>query len=124
MRTRCGRRSTAELVWRLLADAGFLAAAADGVLSADEQAMLLWAKPPRSAGAAKWTLADAVLIDEATDLVERTGSVAHIVADEAQDLSAMMLRALGRRCSTGSVTVLGDLARQRPHGEAGPGPTR
>ena len=100
-----------KLVWRLLADADFLAAAADGVLSADEQAVLLWTKPPRSAGAAKWTLADAVLIDEATDLVERTGSVAHIVADEAQDLSAMMLRALGRRCSTGSVTVLGDLAQ-------------
>ena len=100
-----------RLVWRLLSDADFLAAAADGVLAPDEQARLLWTKPPRSAGAAKWTLADAVLIDEATDLVERTGSVAHIVADEAQDLSAMMLRALGRRCSTGSVTVLGDLAQ-------------
>jgi hypothetical protein len=100
-----------KLVWRLLSDEDFLAAAADGVLSPDEQAMLLWTKPPRSAGTAKWTLADAVLIDEATDLVERTGSVAHIVADEAQDLSSMMLRALGRRCSTGSVTVLGDLAQ-------------
>jgi len=100
-----------KLVHRLLSDPGFLASAADGVLSEDEQALLLWDKPPRSAGTARWTLADAVLIDEATDLVERTGSLAHIVADEAQDLSAMMLRALGRRCSTGSVTVLGDLAQ-------------
>jgi DNA helicase IV len=33
------------------------------------------------------------------------------VVDEAQDLSPMMLRAVGRRCSTGSVTVLGDLAQ-------------
>ncbi|MGZ4745410.1 MAG: ATP-binding domain-containing protein, partial [Oryzihumus sp.] len=32
-------------------------------------------------------------------------------ADEAQDLSPMMLRAVGRRCSTGSATVLGDLAQ-------------
>src|SRR5205085_3754983 len=33
------------------------------------------------------------------------------VADEAQDLSPMMLRAVGRRCTTGSTTVLGDLAQ-------------
>jgi len=100
-----------RLVWRLLSDPGFLASAAHGVLTDEEQSLLLWRKPPRSAGTARWTLADAVLIDEATDLVERTGSLAHIVADEAQDLSPMMLRALGRRCSTGSVTVLGDLAQ-------------
>ena len=31
--------------------------------------------------------------------------------DEAQDLSPMQLRAVGRRASTGSVTVLGDLAQ-------------
>ena len=42
---------------------------------------------------------------------ERTPSLAHIVADEAQDLSPMMLRALARRSSTGSLTVLGDLAQ-------------
>src|SRR5207245_2016190 len=33
------------------------------------------------------------------------------VLDEAQDLSAMQYRAVGRRCSTGSVTVLGDIAQ-------------
>jgi DNA helicase IV len=52
-----------------------------------------------------------VLIDEAADLVERTPSLGHVVADEAQDLSQMMLRAVGRRCTTGSTTVLGDLAQ-------------
>ena len=52
-----------------------------------------------------------MLLDEAADLVERTPSLAHIVVDEAQDLSPMMLRALGRRSSTGSLTVLGDLAQ-------------
>ena len=51
---------------------------------------------------ARWSLADAVLVDEAADLVERTPSLGHVVADEAQDLSPMMLRAVGRRCSTGS----------------------
>ena len=101
----------ARLVARLLGDPAFLAAAADGVLSAEEQALLLWDRPPKGPGSARWTLADAVLIDEAADLVERTASLGHVVADEAQDLSQMMLRAVGRRCSTGSTTVLGDLAQ-------------
>jgi DNA helicase IV len=34
-----------------------------------------------------------------------------VVADEAQDLSPMQLRAIGRRCRYGSATVLGDLAQ-------------
>ena len=101
----------ARLVWRLLSDPEFLAAAAEGLLSEDEQALLLWAKPPKSPASTPWTLAEAILVDEASDLVERTGSVGHIVADEAQDLSPMMLRALARRSSTGSLTVLGDLAQ-------------
>lgn len=101
----------ARLVWRLLADPAFLAEAAEGILSADEQAALLWPKRSKAPGSARWSLADAVLLDEAADLVERTPSVAHIVADEAQDLSPMMLRALARRSSTGSLTVLGDLAQ-------------
>ena len=100
-----------RLLWRLLSDPAFLAEAADGVLDPPEQEALLWPRPPRSAGVARWSLADAVLLDEATDLLQRTPSVAHIVADEAQDLSPMMLRALARRSSTGSLTVLGDLAQ-------------
>lgn len=100
-----------RLVARLLSDPEALARAADGVLDEAEQALLLWDKPPRSAGTARWSLADLVLLDEVRDLVERTPSLAHIVADEAQDLSPMMLRALARRSSTGSLTVLGDLAQ-------------
>ncbi|MFC4787082.1 HelD family protein [Nocardioides sp. MAHUQ-72] len=101
----------ARLVWRLLSDADFLAAAAEGILDEDEQALLRWEKPAKSPASTRWSLADAVLVDEAADLVERTPSLAHIVADEAQDLSPMMLRALARRSSTGSLTVLGDLAQ-------------
>ncbi|MEU5774940.1 ATP-binding domain-containing protein [Streptomyces venezuelae] len=101
----------AKLVLRLLSDAGFLAAHAEGVLSDDEQKAVLWAKPARSVKSAKWSAADAVLIDEATDLVARTHSLGHVVLDEAQDLSPMQYRAVGRRCTTGSATVLGDLAQ-------------
>ena len=50
-------------------------------------------------------------MDEATDLVQRTPSLGHVVLDEAQDLSPMQYRAVGRRCTTGSATVLGDLAQ-------------
>ncbi|WP_443044943.1 HelD family protein [Streptomyces sp. NBC_00343] len=107
----------AKLVLRLLTDADFLAAHADGILDEDEQKTILWALPGsgkravRSVKAAKWSAADAVLIDEATDLVQRTHSLGHVVLDEAQDLSPMQYRAVGRRCTTGSATVLGDLAQ-------------
>ncbi|CAM5438976.1 HelD family protein [Streptomyces viridochromogenes] len=101
----------AKLVLRLLSDAEFLAEHADGVLDEDERRTILWAKPARSVRSAKWSAADAVLIDEASDLVTRTPSLGHVVLDEAQDLSPMQYRAVGRRCTTGSATVLGDLAQ-------------
>ncbi|MWA11913.1 AAA family ATPase [Streptomyces sp. BA2] len=101
----------AKLVLRLLSDADFLALHAEGILDQDEQKLILWAKPARSLKAAKWSAADAVLIDEARDLVARTHSLGHVVLDEAQDLSPMQYRAVGRRCTTGSATVLGDLAQ-------------
>ena len=99
------------LLHRLLSDPEALAAASSGVLSEQEQRLLLWEKPSRAAGSAKWSLADAVLLDELTDLLNRTPSLGHVVLDEAQDLSPMQLRAVGRRCSTGAATVLGDIAQ-------------
>ncbi|MFE4976679.1 HelD family protein [Kitasatospora sp. NPDC056651] len=101
----------AKLVLRLLSDPEFLAECADGVLTPEEQLAVLWPKPGRSVKTARWTPADAVLVDEATDLVQRTPSLGHVVLDEAQDLSPMQYRAVGRRCTTGSATVLGDLAQ-------------
>ncbi|MGW2691055.1 HelD family protein [Streptomyces sp. NPDC001296] len=101
----------AKLVLRLLTDADFLAGHAAGLLDEDEQKKILWTKPVRSVKSARWSPADAVLIDEATDLVQRTHSLGHVVLDEAQDLSPMQYRAVGRRCTTGSATVLGDLAQ-------------
>jgi DNA helicase IV len=100
-----------KLIMRLLTDADFLAAAADGTLSAEEQQLIMKRPAPRSAGAARWSMADLILIDEVADLLQRTPSLGHVILDEAQDLSPMMLRAVGRRATTGSVTVLGDLAQ-------------
>jgi DNA helicase IV len=65
----------------------------------------------RTAKTAKWTAADAVLIDEAAGLVDRVPSFGHVVVDEAQDLSPMQARVIARRSEHGSVTLLGDLAQ-------------
>ncbi len=105
------KTDAARVVFELLSDREAITRCADGVLTMGEQEAIAWAKPPRSPASARWSAADAVLIDEVADLIERTASLAHIVVDEAQDLSAMACRAIGRRCATGSVTVLGDIAQ-------------
>jgi DNA helicase IV len=100
-----------RVVFGLLAGPEALAAAAGGILDPAEHQAIGWEKLPRGPGTARWSPADAVLIDEARDLIERTPSLSHVVVDEAQDLSPMECRAIGRRCSTGAATVLGDLAQ-------------
>ncbi|MEY2451258.1 MAG: hypothetical protein QOD92_832 [Acidimicrobiaceae bacterium] len=103
--------SPPTLVRRLLSSRSALRAAADGVLDDAEQTLLL-RKATRRADDEPWTAADLVLVDEAeaiADGVRRT--YGHIVVDEAQDLTAMELRALARRCPRHSMTVLGDLAQ-------------
>ncbi|MEV0094269.1 AAA family ATPase [Streptomyces sp. NPDC050738] len=76
-----------------------------------ELAALRWAKRPRSCKSAKWTAADAVLLDELSGLIERPAGYGHVIIDEAQDLSPMQCRAVARRSEHGSLTVLGDLAQ-------------
>ncbi len=108
-----------RMVMRLLGEKDFLGAAAAGVLSDEEQTLISWSPPAKGRRSARWSLHDAVLIDEVHDLLERTPSLGHVVLDEAQDLSPMMLRAVGRQCSTGSATILGDLAQATtPYGVA------
>ena len=85
----------------------------EDVLTDDEAESLLWSPPPRSRATARWSPADVVLLDELADLLRRTPSLGHVVLDEAQDLSPMQLRAVGRRCSTGS----GDRARRHRAGD-------
>jgi DNA helicase IV len=101
----------AGVLHRLWSDPDALATAAGELLDPQEQRALLWHKPARTKGAARWTAADLALLDELADLIQRTPSLGHVVLDEAQDLSPMQLRAVGRRCSTGSLTVLGDIAQ-------------
>ncbi|MFC9846025.1 HelD family protein [Streptomyces sp. NPDC127595] len=103
--------SPEEVLAELLTDAEVLAAAADGLLDADEQQAILWAKPPRSYRSARWSAADLVLLDEVGGLVEHPEGYGHLVIDEAQDLSPMECRAIARRAPFGSLTVLGDLAQ-------------
>ncbi|WP_371653454.1 MULTISPECIES: AAA family ATPase [unclassified Streptomyces] len=100
-----------EVLAALFTDPDALAAAADGVLGAEEQKRLLWSRAPRSYKSAKWSAADQVLLDELAGLVERPQGYGHIVVDEAQDLSPMQCRAVARRSGFGSLTVLGDLAQ-------------
>jgi DNA helicase IV len=59
-----------------------------------------------------WSEADIPLLDEAHEqLSGQARTFGHVVVDEAQDLSPMQLRMIGRRCPSGSMTILGDLAQ-------------
>ena len=90
-RPRCGRPSTRS-GWccRCWPTRPRWPRAADGVLDADaSRRCWLWRRPPRARAAARWTPADAVLVDEAAGLVDREPSLGHVVVDEAQDLSPM-----------------------------------
>ncbi len=100
-----------SLVKRLLSSRTALSRAADGLLDAHEQRQVT--RPGgRRFEDEPWTAAELVLVDEAEALVNGVVRVyGHIVVDEAQDLSAMELRAVARRCPSRSMTVLGDLAQ-------------
>ncbi|MFI6157572.1 HelD family protein [Kitasatospora sp. NPDC051170] len=101
----------AQVVAELLGDGAVLARAARGLLDGQEQAALLWARPPRSWKSARWSRGDLMLLDEVAGLIERPPGFGHVVVDEAQDLSPMQCRAIARRSGFGSLTVLGDLAQ-------------
>jgi DNA helicase IV len=103
--------SAKHLVTRLLSDERGLARWSDGQFDADERRLLLDHAQPAATGRVRWSRADAFLVDEVAAHVSRPASYGHLVVDEAQDLSAMQCRALGRRCETGSATVLGDIAQ-------------
>ncbi|MEV0269306.1 AAA family ATPase [Hamadaea sp. NPDC050747] len=117
------RLTPEQVLFRLLSDADFLASCAADLLSPDEQKAVLWAKPGRSVKSARWSAADAVLLDELAGLIDRVPSLSYLMVDEAQDLSPMQCRALGRRCANGSLTVLGDIAQGTSPWAAGDWPS-
>ena len=112
------RLSPHELLHDLFGAPPLIAAAAKGVLTPEEQALL---RRPRAESFedVAWTPADAALVDEARHLLgPRAGGsddalrkYGHIVVDEVQDLSPMQLRMLTRRSLAGSMTVVGDIAQ-------------
>jgi DNA helicase IV len=103
---RCPTVSPVTLVADLLSRPKLMSVAADGVLTGEEQHLIL-----RRRGRA-WTAADAPLVDEAKELIYgQSRTYGYAIVDEAQDLSPMELRMLGRRCPSGSLTLLGDLAQ-------------
>ncbi len=95
-----------KVVADLLGGGTRLGVAAKGILDVTEQQSLR-----RRRGRA-WTAADGPLVDEARFLLAGPArTYGHVVVDEAQDLSPMQLRMLARRCPSGSMTLLGDLAQ-------------
>ena len=94
-----------KLVRALFAAPAFLAQAAEGLLSGDERRLL------RRRGTG-WSAADVPLLDEAHAVVgEPARTFGHVIVDEAQDLTPMQLRMVGRRARDGSLTILGDVAQ-------------
>ncbi len=99
------------LVQQTLGNKALLARVSSNLLTDDERA-LLHRKPTKKATDEQWTEADLALLDEAQALsAGTTTQYGHVVVDEAQDLSAMALRVVGRRARKGSLTILGDIAQ-------------
>jgi DNA helicase IV len=97
-----------KLLGQLLGDQARLAQAADGILTAEEQAALV--RPRREARA--WTESDVPLLDELDELIHgRPEWFGHVIVDEAQDLTPMQMRMIARRAPAGSLTLLGDIAQ-------------
>lgn len=100
-----------QLVRSLLGSPTNRKRAAEGLLTGDD-ADLLQRSSAKKIADEPWTEADLPLLDEANALTSGTGRrFGHVVVDEAQDLSAMALRAAGRRATGGSMTILGDIAQ-------------
>ncbi len=118
------RLSAEELLHDLYGSPPLLALAGKGVLTPSEQASLRRARAG-SLAEIPWTVADLALIDEARVLLgprrprgangadheDGPRTYGHIVVDEAQDLSPMQLRSVGRRSLSGSITVVGDIGQ-------------
>jgi DNA helicase IV len=94
-----------RLIRSLFTSRSTLARAADGILSQEEQKLLA----RRNTG---WSDVDVPLLDEARSLLAAAPHrYGHVIVDEAQDLSPMQLRMVGRRAPDGGLTILGDVAQ-------------
>lgn len=91
---------------------GRLLDAAGDDLTAGEVA-LLYRRQARRVSDEPWTIADLTLLDALEGLLSGASirQYKHVVIDEAQDLSPMQLLSISRRSSTGSMTIVGDIAQ-------------
>lgn len=103
--------SAATVVQRLVGSATARRRACDGILDEAERDLL--ARPvAKRIGDERWSGAEIALLDEAEAQINGVRTTyGHIVVDEAQDLSSMAMRMLGRRAAGGSMTIVGDLAQ-------------
>jgi DNA helicase IV len=93
---------------RLYRDEDFRDTVCAGLLEPDQADLLA------QRGRVKPSAADVLLLDELQGhlgVPDSWRTYGHVVVDEAQDLSALECRAIARRCPSGSMTVLGDLAQ-------------
>jgi DNA helicase IV len=113
----------AQLLHDLFGSAALVRSATAKFLTEEEAAALLRPRVEHI-GDARWTDADAALLDEARALLgprpakpgktteaEEIRTYGHIVVDEVQDLTPMHLRMIERRSLNGSMTVVGDLGQ-------------
>ncbi len=112
--------SPEDLLNDLYGAPALLASAARGLLSDAERDAL--ARPrAKTLEEVHWAQGDVPLLDEARALLgplrarrgedDQPRGYGHIIVDEAQDLSPMALRMLGRRSISGSMTLVGDLGQ-------------
>ena len=109
----------AQLLHDLFGSRALLQAAGRGLFTDEEIDRLHRPRRDHTADVV-WTFHDAPVLDEArSHLGHRPGHRAtdevrtygHIVIDEAQDLSPMEIRMVGRRSLNGSMTLVGDIAQ-------------
>ena len=122
-----------ERMWPVLTPAQFLhdlfgskplLRLAAGSLLADDEIDALHRRRSESLADAAFTSDDVPLLDEARWLLgakprkrlngsadDDVRTYGHLIVDEAQDLSPMQLRMLGRRSLNGSLTIVGDIAQ-------------
>ena len=135
LRTAPEVREALEWMWPLLTPAQFLhdlfgspalLRLASGNLLSDEERDALHRPRSVSLHDVQFTSDDVPLLDEARALLglkvrrringngaghdDDGRTYGHIIVDEAQDLSPMQLRMLGRRSLSGSMTIVGDIA--------------
>ena len=107
--------SAQAFVAGLLGSLDRLRAASGGSLP-DADVSRLHRPPMQRLADEPWSKEDLVLIDAASSLINGPGrTYGHVVVDEAQDLSSMQLLALRRRSTSGSMTVVGDIAQSTGH---------